>query len=83
MRDGAAKAGRRSGAFDICPTGFGLGLGRWNIKAAIVEGVPVPALSAALHQCFSSRRDADYQGKLLCAISSVAMLMRRVGKQAV
>src|ERR1700682_3365355 len=44
------------------------GEGRWTIKAAIDEGVPVPVLSAALYQRFSSRGDADYQDKLLSAI---------------
>jgi 6-phosphogluconate dehydrogenase (decarboxylating) len=31
------------------------GEGRWTIKAAIDEGVPVPVLSSALHERFSSR----------------------------
>src|SRR4029453_7383458 len=31
------------------------GEGRWTIRAAIDEGVPVPVLSAALYQRFSSR----------------------------
>ena len=44
------------------------GEGRWTIKAAIDEGVPVPVLSAALYQRFSSRGDADYQDKLLSAM---------------
>src|SRR5712691_5536075 len=44
------------------------GEGRWTIKAAIDEGVPVPVLSASLYQRFSSRGDADYQDKLLSAM---------------
>jgi 6-phosphogluconate dehydrogenase len=44
------------------------GEGRWTIKAAIDEGVPVPVLSAALYQRFSSRGDADFQDKLLSAM---------------
>jgi 6-phosphogluconate dehydrogenase len=44
------------------------GEGRWTIKAAIDEGVPVPVLSAALYQRFTSRGDADYQDKLLSAM---------------
>jgi len=32
------------------------------------EGVPVPVLSAALFQRFSSRGDADFQDKLLSAM---------------
>jgi len=44
------------------------GEGRWTIKAAIDEAVPVPVLSTALYQRFSSRGDADYQDKLLSAM---------------
>ena len=44
------------------------GEGRWTINAAIDEGVPVPVLSAALYQRFSSRGEADYQDKLLSAM---------------
>jgi 6-phosphogluconate dehydrogenase len=44
------------------------GEGRWTITAAIDEGVPVPVLSAALYQRFTSRGEADYQDKLLSAM---------------
>ena len=44
------------------------GEGRWTIKAAIDEGVPVPVLSSALYQRFTSRGEADYQDKLLSAM---------------
>ncbi|MCG3162532.1 MAG: 6-phosphogluconate dehydrogenase, NAD(+)-dependent, decarboxylating [Acidobacteria bacterium] len=44
------------------------GEGRWTINAAIDEAVPVPVLSAALYQRFSSRGDADFQDKLLSAM---------------
>ena len=44
------------------------GEGRWTIKAAIDEGVPVPVLSTALYERFSSRGDADFQDKLLSAM---------------
>jgi 6-phosphogluconate dehydrogenase len=44
------------------------GEGRWTVKAAVDEGVPVPVLSAALYQRFTSRGDADYQDKLLSAM---------------
>jgi 6-phosphogluconate dehydrogenase len=44
------------------------GEGRWTINAAIDEGVPVPVLSAALYERFSSRGAADYQDKLLSAM---------------
>jgi 6-phosphogluconate dehydrogenase len=44
------------------------GEGRWTIKAAIDEAVPVPVLSAALYQRFISRGEADYQDRLLSAM---------------
>jgi 6-phosphogluconate dehydrogenase len=44
------------------------GEGRWTIEAAIDEAVPVPVLSAALYQRFTSRGEADYQDKLLSAM---------------
>jgi 6-phosphogluconate dehydrogenase len=44
------------------------GEGRWTIKAAIDEGVPVPVLATALYERFASRGDADYQDKLLSAM---------------
>ncbi len=44
------------------------GEGRWTIKAAIDEAVPVPVLSAALFQRFSSRGEADFQDKILSAM---------------
>jgi 6-phosphogluconate dehydrogenase len=44
------------------------GEGRWTIKAAIDEAVPVPVLSTALYQRFTSRGEADYQDKLLSAM---------------
>src|SRR6185369_15554653 len=44
------------------------GEGRWTIKAAIDEAVPVPVLSAALYERFSSRGESDYPDKLLSAM---------------
>jgi 6-phosphogluconate dehydrogenase len=44
------------------------GEGRWTIKAAIDEAVPVPVLSTALYQRFTSRGEADFQDKLLSAM---------------
>ena len=44
------------------------GEGRWTIKAAIDEAVPVPVLTTALYQRFNSRGDADFQNKLLSAL---------------
>jgi 6-phosphogluconate dehydrogenase len=44
------------------------GEGRWTIKAAIDEGVPVPVLITSLYERFSSRGEADFQDKLLSAM---------------
>jgi 6-phosphogluconate dehydrogenase len=44
------------------------GEGRWTNKAAIDEGVPVPVLTSALFERFSSRGNADFQDKLLSAM---------------
>jgi 6-phosphogluconate dehydrogenase len=44
------------------------GEGRWTIKAAIDEAVPVPVLSAALYERFSSRGEADFADKMLSAM---------------
>jgi 6-phosphogluconate dehydrogenase len=44
------------------------GEGRWTVHAAIDEGVPVPVLSTALYQRFSSRGRADVADKVLSAM---------------
>ncbi|HEX2913471.1 MAG TPA: decarboxylating 6-phosphogluconate dehydrogenase [Chloroflexia bacterium] len=44
------------------------GEGRWTIKAAIDEAVPVPVLSSALFERFSSRGEDDYANKILSAM---------------
>ena len=44
------------------------GEGRWTIKAAIDEAVPVPVLASALFERFSSRNAADFQDRLLSAM---------------
>ena len=44
------------------------GEGRWTIRAAIDEGVPVPVLSAALYERFSSRGESHYADQLLSAM---------------
>jgi len=44
------------------------GEGRWTIAAAIDESVPVPVLSAALYERFSSRGEDDFAEKLLSAL---------------
>ena len=56
--DGSQFAGRVSDS----------GEGRWTIKAAIDEAVPVPVLSTALYQRFTSRGEADFQDRLLSAM---------------
>jgi 6-phosphogluconate dehydrogenase len=44
------------------------GEGRWTIKAAIDESVPVPVLTTSLYARFASRGEADFQSKLLSAM---------------
>jgi 6-phosphogluconate dehydrogenase len=44
------------------------GEGRWTIKAAIDEAVPVPVLTTALYERFASRGEATFQDKLLSAM---------------
>src|SRR3981189_2463047 len=44
------------------------GAGRWTIKAGIDEAVPVPVLTSALYERFSSRGEADFANKLLSAM---------------
>jgi len=44
------------------------GEGRWTIKAAIDEAVPVPVLTSALVERFESRGEAAFVDKLLSAM---------------
>jgi len=44
------------------------GEGRWTIKAAIDEAVPVPVLATALFERFESRGEAGFADKLLSAM---------------
>ena len=44
------------------------GEGRWTLAAAIDEAVPVPVLSAALYERFTSRGDAEFANRLLSAM---------------
>ncbi len=44
------------------------GEGRWTVAAAVDEGVPVPVLSAALYERFSSRGNGEFAGKVLSAL---------------
>ena len=44
------------------------GEGRWTIQAAIDVAVPVPVLSAALYERFTSRGQADFANQVLSAM---------------
>ncbi len=44
------------------------GEGRWTVLAAVEEAVPVPVLSSALYERFSSRGEAQFADKLLSAM---------------
>jgi 6-phosphogluconate dehydrogenase len=44
------------------------GEGRWTIKAAIDEAVPIPVLATALFERFESRGEAGFEDKLLSAM---------------
>jgi 6-phosphogluconate dehydrogenase len=44
------------------------GEGRWTIKAAIDEAVPVPVLASALYERFASRGESGFADKLLSAM---------------
>jgi 6-phosphogluconate dehydrogenase len=44
------------------------GEGRWTLNAAVDTGVPVPVLSSALFQRFSSRGESEFADKLLSAM---------------
>jgi 6-phosphogluconate dehydrogenase len=44
------------------------GEGRWTIKAAIDEGVPVPVLTSSLFERFESRGEGAFADKLLSAM---------------
>jgi 6-phosphogluconate dehydrogenase len=44
------------------------GEGRWTIRAAVDEGVPVPVLAASLFDRFASRGEAEFGNRLLSAM---------------
>lgn len=44
------------------------GEGRWTLAAAVDESVPIPVLSAALFERFSSRGEADFADRVLSAM---------------
>ena len=56
--------GHQCVVFDTSPTA----VEELTINAAIDEAVPVPVLSAALYQRFSSRGEGEYQQRLLSAM---------------
>jgi 6-phosphogluconate dehydrogenase len=64
----AIALGRKTGLADFSGRVSDSGEGRWTVAAAIDEGAPVPVLSAALYQRFSSRGEADFADKLLSAM---------------
>ena len=53
---------------DIAPYVEDSGEGRWTINEAILEAVPVPAISAALYARFASRREIDFSAKVQAAL---------------
>jgi 6-phosphogluconate dehydrogenase len=46
------------------------GEGRWTVEAAVDEGVPVPLISAALFDRFSSRGASEFADRVLSAMRS-------------
>jgi len=44
------------------------GEGRWTVQTAVEQGTPLPVLSAALFQRFTSRGEADFADKVLSAM---------------
>ena len=60
------------------------GEGRWTVKAAIDEGVPVPVLSRrAVRALQLSRGEADYADKLLSAMRKAVRRARGAGQRRV
>jgi 6-phosphogluconate dehydrogenase len=53
---------------DIAPYVEDSGEGRWTINEAILEAVPVPAISAALFARFASRREINFSAKVQAAL---------------
>ncbi|WP_336276165.1 hypothetical protein [Nocardioides sp. B-3] len=44
------------------------GEGRWAIRAAVDQAVPLPAITAALYARFASRRDDSPSMKMIAAL---------------
>jgi 6-phosphogluconate dehydrogenase len=51
------------------------GEGRWTIAAAIDENTPVPVLSAALYQRFTSRGEDDFANRVFQPCDSSLAVM--------
>ena len=64
----ASALAKKTDLFDFSGRVSDSGEGRWTVTAAIDEAAPVPVLSAALFQRFSSRGEADFADKLLSAM---------------
>jgi len=44
------------------------GEGRWTVQQAVESGTPIPVLSLALMERFSSRRENDFRNRILAAL---------------
>ena len=67
----------RNPALDGVPAWVGdSGQGRWTVEQALQQGVPVPAIAAAVFARFGSRRDASP------AMQAIAALREQVGGHA-
>jgi 6-phosphogluconate dehydrogenase len=53
---------------DIAPYVEDSGEGRWTINEAILEAVPLPAITSALFARFASRREIDFSAKVQAAL---------------
>ena len=57
------------------------GEGRWTIMAAIDEAVPVPVLTTALYERFSSRGEADFRRHLQATADAQRERVRILSRQ--
>jgi 6-phosphogluconate dehydrogenase len=64
----ATAFGKDPGLSDFSGRVSDSGEGRWTINAAIDESVPVPVLSAALYQRFSSQGESQFADRVLSAM---------------
>jgi 6-phosphogluconate dehydrogenase len=53
---------------DLAPYVEDSGEGRWTVETAVAQGVPAPAIAAALFARFASRSDDSFALKLLAAL---------------